>query len=91
MYKSVAQCVTREQFDEKYAKVYAENETWNNVPVSKSELFPWQDSSTYIQNPPFFEGMTDEAPGAAPITSARCLCLLGDLSLIHISEPTSPY
>ncbi len=89
-------CVTREQFDEKYAKVYAENETWNSVPVSKSELFPWQDSSTYIQNPPFFEGMTEDAPGAAAITGARCLCLLGDsVTTDHISpagriEPETP-
>ena len=92
----VAQCVTREQFDEKYAKVYAENETWNSVPVSESELFPWDERSTYIQNPPFFEGMTADAPGSGAVSGARCLCLLGDsVTTDHISpagriEPETP-
>ena len=89
-------CVTAEQFERKYAKVYAENETWNAVPVSDSELFPWEDKSTYIQNPPFFEGMTEDAPGFGAITDARVLCLLGDsVTTDHISpagriEPETP-
>ncbi|MEZ6317569.1 MAG: aconitate hydratase AcnA [Phycisphaerales bacterium] len=88
--------LTREQFEEKYAKVYAENETWNRVPVSESELYPWDDASTYIQNPPFFEGMGDEAPGFGSISGARCLALLGDsVTTDHISpagriEPETP-
>ncbi|MCC5823789.1 MAG: aconitate hydratase AcnA [Phycisphaerales bacterium] len=91
-----AECVTAEQFGRKYAKVYDENETWNRVPVSQSELFPWDDDSTYIQNPPFFEGMTEEAPGFTPIRGARCLALLGDsVTTDHISpagriEPETP-
>ncbi len=92
----VRACVTTEQFREKYARVYAENETWNNVPVSESELYPWQDESTYIQNPPFFEGMTEDAPGFKPVSGARCLCLLADsVTTDHISpagriEPETP-
>jgi aconitate hydratase len=91
-----AECVTTEQFERKYAKVYTENDTWNSVPVSESELFPWDDSSTYIQNPPFFEGMTEEAPGFSNINNARMLCLLGDsVTTDHISpagriEPETP-
>jgi aconitate hydratase len=89
-------CVTAEQFERKYARVYEENETWNRVPVSQSELFPWDDNSTYIQNPPFFEGMTEQAPGFTPIRKARCLALLGDsVTTDHISpagriEPETP-
>tara|TARA_R110000782_G_scaffold102483_6_gene189558 strand:- start:1483 stop:4335 length:2853 start_codon:yes stop_codon:yes gene_type:complete len=89
-------CVTTEQFERKYAKVYDENETWNKVPVSQSELFPWDDDSTYIQNPPFFEGMTETPPGFTPISGARCLALLGDsVTTDHISpagriEPETP-
>jgi len=92
----VAECITRQQFEERYAKVYEENETWNQVPVSESELYPWEDKSTYIQNPPFFEGMTDEAPGFRPVSGARCLALLGDsVTTDHISpagriEPETP-
>ncbi len=89
-------CVTAEQFESKYAKVYEENPTWNRVPVSQSELFPWDDDSTYIQNPPFFEGMTEEAPGFTNISGARCLAVLGDsVTTDHISpagriEPETP-
>lgn len=92
----VAQCLTREQFESKYASVYAENETWNGVPVSESELYGWEESSTYIQNPPFFEGMGATPPGFGPITGARCLALLGDsVTTDHISpagriEPETP-
>ncbi len=92
----VESALTRDQFVEKYAKVYEENETWNRVPVSESELYPWEDSSTYIQNPPFFEGMTQESPGFGTIRGARCLALLGDsVTTDHISpagriEPETP-
>ena len=91
-----AECVTTDQFVRKYAKVYEENETWNNVPVSESELYPWDEGSTYIQNPPFFEGMKEETPEIGTISGARCLCLLGDsVTTDHISpagriEPETP-
>jgi len=81
-----ASCVTPEQFKSKYADVYTGNETWNKVPVSQSELYPWDEKSTYIQNPPFFTDMTDDAPGFAAIHGARCLALLGDsVTTDHIS------
>jgi aconitate hydratase len=92
----VSSSVTTEQFERKYGAVYTENETWNKVPVSESELYPWQESSTYIQNPPFFEGMTEDAPGFGTIGGARCLALLGDsVTTDHISpagriEPETP-
>lgn len=91
-----AACVSADQFRTKYARVYDENDTWNAVPVSKSELYPWDERSTYIQNPPFFEGMREQAPGFKPITGARCLALLGDsVTTDHISpagriEPETP-
>jgi aconitate hydratase A / 2-methylisocitrate dehydratase len=90
------QCVTPAQFADKYAKVYDENETWNAVPVSESELYPWDEASTYIQNPPFFQDMPRLAPGIQAVTGARCLCLLGDsVTTDHISpagriEPETP-
>ncbi len=81
-----AQCVTSEQFTSEYANVFTGNPTWNDVPVSSSELYPWKDESTYIQNPPFFEGMTEDVPGAAPITGARCLVYVEDsVTTDHIS------
>ncbi|HZW09650.1 MAG TPA: aconitate hydratase AcnA [Phycisphaerales bacterium] len=80
------QSVTPEQFKRKYADVYTGNETWNKVPVSHSELYPWDEKSSYIQNPPFFGDMTEEAPGFGTIRGARCLALLGDsVTTDHIS------
>ncbi len=92
----VQSCVKREQFERKYARVFEENETWNNIPISKSELYPWDEDSTYIHNPPFFEGMPEDAPGVQPVSGARALCLLGDsVTTDHISpagriEPETP-
>ncbi len=94
--KVVASCIDREQFARRYGDIFTGNETWNQVPVSKSDLYPWEDDSTYIQNPPFFEGMAEEAPGFTPIGGARCLALLGDsVTTDHISpagriEPETP-
>jgi len=91
-----AACISSEQFKRKYATVFTENETWNNVPVSKSDLYPWDENSTYIQNPPFFEGMTEEPQPLQDIRDARCLLLLADsVTTDHISpagsiSPKSP-
>ncbi|MFI4883368.1 MAG: aconitate hydratase AcnA [Phycisphaerales bacterium JB064] len=94
--KVVASCIDREQFERRYGDVFTGNETWNKVPVSKSELYPWDESSTYIQNPPFFEGMGEEAPGFKNIAGARCLVMVADsVTTDHISpagriEPETP-
>jgi aconitate hydratase len=80
--------VTPEQFKKEYANVFASNETWNAVPVSKSDLYGWNDKSTYIQNPPYFEGMPEKAPeGALPsISGARVLVSVADsVTTDHIS------
>ncbi len=85
-----ASCINAEQFARRYGDVYTGNETWNKVPVTESELYPWDKKSTYIQNPPFFEGMTEEVPGFGSINGARCLALLGDsVTTDHISPAGS--
>jgi aconitate hydratase len=83
-----AMAVTPEQFKTQYAKVFTANETWNKVPVSKSELYAWSDSSTYIQHPPYFQGMspTPSAGAGASISGARVLVHVGDsVTTDHIS------
>ncbi|MCA3003987.1 MAG: aconitate hydratase AcnA [Phycisphaerales bacterium] len=83
-----AQCVTPEQFKTQYAKVFTANDTWNAVPVSKSDLYAWNDKSTYIQHPPYFQGMGPKpAEGAMPpITGARVLVSVADsVTTDHIS------
>ncbi|MBX3357025.1 MAG: aconitate hydratase AcnA [Phycisphaeraceae bacterium] len=81
-----AKAVTPEQFRSQYGNVFTGNPTWNAVPVSKSELFPWNDSSTYIQNPPYFVGLTEKPAEVSAIRNARCLVFVGDsVTTDHIS------
>ena len=79
-------CLSNDQFAKEYGAVYTGNETWNAVPVSEGEVYGWREDSTYIQNPPFFAGMTLETPGVSSISGARCLVSLGDsVTTDHIS------
>lgn len=81
-----AMCIDASQFREQYANVFTGNPTWNEVAVSKSELYPWNDKSTYIQNPPYFEGMSATPTPPKAITGARCLVHVGDsVTTDHIS------
>jgi aconitate hydratase len=81
-----AQCLSPEQFRTQYANVFTGNPTWNSVPVSKSDLYSWNDESTYIQNPPYFEGMSETPTPPAAIKGARCLVYVGDsITTDHIS------
>ncbi len=84
--KTKAACVKPEQFRAQYAHVFTGNPTWNEVPVSQSELYPWDEKSTYIQNPPYFEGIKETPPGITDIKGARCLVFVGDsVTTDHIS------
>ncbi|MFG0257801.1 MAG: aconitate hydratase AcnA, partial [Phycisphaerales bacterium JB043] len=75
-----------EQFATEYGHVYDGNETWNEVPVSGGDLYEWSESSTYIQEPPFFVDMSPEPGELASITDARCLVSVGDsVTTDHIS------
>ena len=86
----VRKSISKKMFNTKYADVFTGNPTWNEVPVSSSESYPWDDASTYIRNPPFFEGMTEEAPGIGLIRGARCLAQFGDsVTTDHISPAGS--
>ncbi len=81
-----AACLSPEQFRAQYANVFTGNETWNRVPVSRSELYPWNEASTYIQRPPYFDGMSPAPGRPAPILGARCLVYVGDsVTTDHIS------
>lgn len=81
-----AKAVTPEQFRSQYANVFTGNETWNKVPVSKSELYTWNAKSTYIQNPPYFEGMSATPGKPSAIKGAKCLAVVADsVTTDHIS------
>ncbi|MFT4014398.1 MAG: aconitate hydratase AcnA [Paracoccus sp. (in: a-proteobacteria)] len=88
--------VTREMFQTKYADVFKGDERWRAVEVTDSETYDWPPSSTYIQNPPYFQGMGMEKGTIHNIDGARILALLGDMiTTDHISpagsfKPTTP-
>ena len=87
---TIAAALKPEMFHEQYADVYDGNETWNAIPVSESEVYDWDPASTYIQEPPFFIGLTPELEPPQPIAGARVLIMLGDsVTTDHISPAGS--
>ncbi|MCP4250833.1 MAG: aconitate hydratase AcnA [bacterium] len=83
---TLASAVSAEQFKQQYADVAGGSERWNRISSTKSHTYAWDTESTYIQNPPFFDGLTAEATPPADIRSARVLALLGDsITTDHIS------
>jgi aconitate hydratase A / 2-methylisocitrate dehydratase len=79
-----------DMFREQYANVFTGNQQWNAIPVATGDLYAWNSDSTYIQNPPYFEGMTIEEPPLRSIEEARVLALLGDsVTTDHISPAGS--
>jgi len=86
----VEKVVTREAFQAKYADVFKGDEKWQAVDVSGGETYDWPASSTYIQNPPYFQGMGAEAGTISDIENARVLAVLGDMiTTDHISPAGS--
>ena len=84
--QSVAESVSADMFQQKYANVFTGNETWNAIPVGKGQLYEWHEKSTYIQEPPFFEAVGAEIPHIQDIHGARVLAFLGDsITTDHIS------
>jgi len=84
----VARCVTADMFRSKYADVFAGEPAWQAIETPKSVTYKWDNSSTYVQNPPYFEGMQREAGNGVidDISSASILALLGDsITTDHIS------
>ncbi|MBV7378359.1 aconitate hydratase AcnA [Maritimibacter dapengensis] len=86
----VEKVVTREAFQSKYADVFKGDEKWQAVDVSGGETYDWPASSTYIQNPPYFQGMSQEAGVISDIEDAGILAVLGDMiTTDHISPAGS--
>jgi aconitate hydratase len=83
---TLAKSLTADMFEEQYGNVYSGNETWNNIPSTDSEIYPWDDDSTYIQEPPFFLDMSPEPEPISEIKGARVLVKVGDsVTTDHIS------
>lgn len=84
--EAISLSLSPEMFRSKYENVFTANEKWNAIDVPEGELYEWDEKSTYIQNPPFFEGLQDGVQDIAEIRNARVLALLGDsVTTDHIS------
>jgi aconitate hydratase len=83
---TLGRAVRPEMFRETYKNVWDGNPSWNAIPVAGGALYQWQAESTYIQEPPFFIGLTREPAALGEIRGARILALLGDsVTTDHIS------
>ena len=83
---TIAQCLDAEMFKKSYGDVFHGDERWQGMKVGTGDIYQWEGGSTYVQNPPYFDGMGQHAPGIPVIKGARCLALFGDsITTDHIS------
>ncbi|MFT5363886.1 MAG: aconitate hydratase, partial [Dinoroseobacter sp.] len=86
----VEQTVTRAAFIEKYADVFKGDEKWQSVQTTSEQTYDWPPTSTYVQNPPYFQGITMDTKKIENIEGAKVLALLGDMiTTDHISPAGS--
>jgi len=84
--ETVSKALGRDQFITQYADVFAGTEEWQAIDTAAGDMYQWNSASTYVQDPPFFSGMTLEVEPIRSIKGARCLALLGDsVTTDHIS------
>jgi aconitate hydratase len=83
---TVGASVDRAMFTKSYASVFTGDEQWQAISVPEDEVYRWEPTSTYVRNPPYFEGMTMTPGAVADIRGARALAILGDsVTTDHIS------
>ncbi len=86
----VRSAVTPEMFAERYSQVFKGDEHWQAVKVSGGRTYDWDDKSTYVRNPPYFEGMSAQPTPPGDIVDANIMALLGDsITTDHISPAGS--
>jgi aconitate hydratase len=92
----ISGAVRGEMFSRTYADVFTGDPAWRELPVPEGDLFAWDESSTYVRRPPYFDGMSQEPVPVEDFSGARCLIMVGDsVTTDHISpagaiKPDSP-
>jgi len=82
----ITDCIDPQMYKADYADVFTGDERWQNLPTPTGDLFAWDEDSTYVRKPPYFEGMPAEPDPVADIRGARVLLKLGDsVTTDHIS------
>jgi aconitate hydratase len=93
---AIRSSLTSDEFRQRYASVFEGDERWRSMDVSGGETFGWDERSTYVLRPPYFEGMTMEPAPVGDVEGGRVLVMLGDsVTTDHISpagsiRPSSP-
>ncbi len=88
--ETIASSVRAEQFAETYDDVFSGDDAWRALPVPEGQLFRWEPGSTYVRQPPYFEGMSHEPAVVPDVVDARVLVWLGDsVTTDHISPAGS--
>ncbi|MHB1907170.1 MAG: aconitate hydratase AcnA, partial [Acidimicrobiales bacterium] len=94
--EAVRASLTPEMFARRYASAYSGDERWRAIPTSDALTYAWDPASTYVKQPPYFEGLTPEPAPVRDVRGARVLARLGDsVTTDHISpagsiRPSSP-
>ncbi|MEQ9145989.1 MAG: aconitate hydratase AcnA [Parvibaculaceae bacterium] len=88
--ETVRKCVTPEMFRKRYGNVFKGDAHWQAIKTAKGETYSWNDESTYVQNPPYFEDLTDTPAALEDVHDARIMGLFGDsITTDHISPAGS--
>jgi len=88
--KTVRECVRQEFFDREYSTIYDGDENWKRMQAPTGPAYAWDSKSTYVQNPPYFEGLQPEPQPLTDIENARVLVMVGDsVTTDHISPAGS--
>jgi aconitate hydratase len=84
--QTVGEAVRADMFRKSYGEVFAGDERWNSLDVPSGERFAWDEQSTYVRHPPYFEDMPEQPAAVSEIEGARVLAVLGDsVTTDHIS------
>lgn len=87
---TIAKCIDPTMFKKRYSRILEDNPIWQNIHVNEGELYQWDEKSTYIQKPPYFDGFTLEPPPLKALHDMRALALFGDsVTTDHISPAGS--
>jgi aconitate hydratase len=82
----IGTAITSDMFTNDYSDVFAGDEQWKSLPTPEGDTFEWDEDSTYVRKPPYFDGMPDEPEDVQDIEGARVLLKLGDsVTTDHIS------
>ncbi|HWE35672.1 MAG TPA: aconitate hydratase AcnA [Isosphaeraceae bacterium] len=90
VHDTMMKAVRADMFHKEYGEVFEGDERWNDLNMPTGDLYEWDESSTYVKNPPYFQDMPAEPPPIGEIQGARVLAMLGDsITTDHISPAGS--